>query len=99
RHQLLESQLLGLVQLRHPLPARLPLAAVDLGRGRSKHSAEDCSWIAGDSQRNIAVLANGTVILVDLNQGQIIRDALAVSHAEVERRTDDNDEVCVLERQ
>ncbi len=63
-----------------------------------QHGAQDRAWIADQSQADVAILADGAVIHVDLHQSQILADALAVAHAEVERRTHDQEHVGVGER-
>ena len=74
-----------------PLLARLALVALDAARGRLQHRAQDGARVADQPQADVAVLADRAVVHVDLHQLQILADALAVAHAEIERRADDDD--------
>src|SRR4051812_24271835 len=91
---LLEPLLLGAQALE---PA-LALAAVAAALGRLGHLAEDRTGVADEAQRDVAVLADGAVVHVDLDDLRLARQALAVAHPEVERRADDEDHVGVVER-
>ena len=46
--------------------------------------------IADQPEIDVAILADGAVIHVDLHQLEILADALAVAHAKIERRADDH---------
>jgi hypothetical protein len=81
-------------QLLHP---RAPLAFVVREPSRRRGGiASHTARIADEAEGDVAVLADGAVILVYLNQGRNI-DALAVAHPEVERSADDDDDVRLVE--
>src|SRR3954451_13571317 len=91
---ILQALLLGAERL-EPALALLALAAA---LGRLGHLAEDRTGVADEAQRDVAVLADGAVVHVDLDDLRLARQALAVAHPEVERRADDEDHVGVVER-
>ncbi len=92
RHQLGERRVLGRGELGHPLPPLLPLVVLEPARGRRERGGEHRTGIADNAERNVAVLADGAVVEVDLHQSRHV-DALAVAHAEIERRADNDDDV------
>src|SRR4051795_11175346 len=91
---LLQALLLG-AQGVQPALALLPLAPALRGLG---DLAEDRARVADEAEGDVAVLADGLVGHVDLDDRRLARQALAVAHAEVERRADDDDHVRVVER-
>ena len=52
--------------------------------------------IAGDAEIDVPVLADDVVAEIDLHERRHL-DALAVAHAEIERRADDHDDVRLVE--
>ena len=56
---------------------------------------EDAPGVADDAEVDVAVLADRAVVQVDLDDRRVGGEALAVAHAEVERRADDDDQVGV----
>ena len=78
--------------------ARLPLVLLDAPRGRLQHRAQDRARVADQTQIDVAVLADRAVVHVDLHQLQLLADALAVAHAEVEGRSDDHQHIGIGER-
>src|SRR5882757_1389483 len=97
RHQLFGGGALRAAQLLEPRLPSLPLVALDAAGSSLQYRSEDCAGIADQSQTDIAVLTDGAVVHVDLHQLQVLADALAVAHAEVERRPDDHDDVGACE--
>jgi hypothetical protein len=81
-----------LAQLLHPLLPRLALALVDPGRSRIEHRCENRPRIPDQAERDVAILADRAVVHVDLHQRRHA-DPLAIAHAEVERRADDDDDI------
>ena len=61
--------------------------------GGLQHRAQDRARIADQPEVDVAILADRAVVHVDLHQLQILADALAVAHAEIERRADDHQHV------
>src|SRR5699024_6977420 len=70
---------------------------VPVGGDRLVQGRQDHVGITHDAQVDIAVLADGRVVQVDLNDGGVGGQALAVAHTEVERGPDDDDQVGVGE--
>ena len=62
---------------------------------RLGHGGENGTGVTGDAERDIPVLPDGGVTLVDLHQRQVLGNPLAVSHAEIERRSDDHNHIRV----
>src|SRR3954468_1975194 len=91
---LLQALLLGAERL-EPALALLALAAALRGLG---DLAEDRARVADEAEGDVAVLADGLVGHVDLDDRRLARQALAVAHPEVERGADDQDHVGVVER-
>ena len=60
-------------------------------------AARTSAGVADDPEVDVAVLADGAVVEVDLHDGRVRRQPLAVAHAEVEGRADDDDDVGVGE--
>ena len=97
RHQPFELGGLDPAELLHPLLALAARALVDPPGRRVRDGGEDGARIAGEPERDIAVLADGGIVLVDLDQRRRLGDAPAIAHAEVEGRADDQDRVGLLE--
>src|SRR4051794_28893397 len=91
---LLQALLLGAERL-EPALALLALGAALRGLG---DLGEDRARVADEAERDVAVLADRLVVHVDLDDGRVLRQALAVAHPEVERSADDQDHVRVVER-
>ena len=53
--------------------------------------------MADQAERDVPVLADRAVVLIDLHHGGVPAEAPAVAHAEVERRADDHDHVGLVE--
>src|ERR1700728_1961572 len=98
RHELFRGGAFRGAQLLHPLLARLALVLLETAGGRLQHRAENRAGAADQPEIDVAVLADGAVVHVDLHQLQLGADAPAVAHAEVERCADDHDDVGVGKR-
>ena len=61
--------------------------------GGLQYGAEDGARVADQPQVDVAVLADSAVVHVDLHQLDVLADALAVSHAEIEGCADDHEHV------
>ena len=97
-HQLFRASLFLGAKFLHPClsPAGAPVDAAGGGIG---DGLEDGPHVADQTQRDVPVLAHGAVIHVDLDDGRVGAQALAVPHAEVERRAHDDDHVGLVEGQ
>ncbi len=93
RHQLFGRGGFGVLQLRHPFAARLALVVFEAAARRLQHRSQNRARIADQTEIDVAVLADRAVVHVDLHQRQFLADALAVAHAEIERRADDDQHV------
>ncbi len=58
---------------------------------------QDRARVADQAEVDVAVLADGAVVHVDLDHGRALRQPAAVAHPEVERGADDQDQVGVVE--
>src|SRR5450631_1116920 len=98
RHQLFRGDGLGVAQRLQPLLPSLPLVALDATRSSLQYRSQDGAGVADQSQTDVAILADRSIVHVDLHQLQILADALAVAHAEIERRPHDHDDVRICKR-
>ena len=96
--QLLGRGRLGGGELLHPLAARLALVLLEAAGGGLQHRAEDGARITDQPEVDVAVLADGAVVHVDLHELELLADAPAVAHAKIKRRADDDDDVGIGER-
>lgn len=64
---------------------------------RFRDRLQDHPRIADDPEIDVPVLADGAVVEVDLHDGGVGGEPLAVAHPEVERRTHDHDQIGVGE--
>ena len=96
RHQLFQPDGFNPAQFPHPLPARLLCGVNDSAGGGLGNGGQDCAGMAGKPERDVAVLADGAVAKVDLNQGRS-GNPLSVTHAKVEWSAHDQNDVGLLE--
>ena len=98
RLQLFEGRVLRGAQFVHPRLAPFP-AAVDPAGYRVGHRLQDYPRVAGEAERDVAVLAYRPVVHIDLDHRRSGAQPPAVAHAEIERRADDDDHVGPIEGQ
>src|SRR5712692_2996184 len=91
-----DSLALGLLKLVEPF-LTAARAIVYASARRLGDSAQDCAGVADETERDIAVLADGAVVEIDLHDSFGPQPA-AIAHAEIEGPADDHDNVCFLER-
>ena len=96
-HEFLGLRLLYPAKLIEPRLAAFR-AVVAHGRRGVEYRAENRAGISDESQGDIAILAHRAVVHVDMNDGRIGAQTLAVAHAEIERCADDDDDIGLLER-
>ncbi len=96
RHQLLGLLRLQRAQLLEPLATAL-VTLVDAPGGGIGDGLENGAGVADETEGHVAVLADGAVVQVDLHDGRVRAQALAVAHAEVEGRADDDDDIGLVE--
>ena len=97
RHQSFQLGCFDVAQLGHPLLPLLTRTVVDTARRRLRHRGQDRTGVTGEAEADVTVLADRGVILVDLHQGRLFGDTLAIAHAKIEGRADDENDVGVLE--
>ena len=93
RHELIARHHFRVAQLLQPLLTRLAFVALDAPAGGRQYCAQDRARIANQSKIDIAILADRAIVHVDLHQLQVLADALAVAHAEIERRSDNDQHI------
>ena len=83
-------------QLFHPGFA-LVSAVTDAAADSLGHGAQDRPDIPDQPQGDVAILADGAVIHVDLYHRGVLAQSPAIAHAEVERGADDDDHIGLVE--
>ena len=96
RQQLLVGRFLRRAELLHPAPALAGAVVHPPGR-RRRHRREHGADIADQAERDVAVLADGAVIEVDLHHRGVGAKPRSIAHAEIERRAGDDDDVGLIE--
>src|SRR5690606_20250412 len=54
---------------------------------------KDSTRIANQSQIDVAIFSYSTIVLIDLDYLRILAQALAIAHAEIKRRTDNDNHI------
>ena len=85
-------------QLLHPLGA-LAIAFRRAAARRLLDGFENRAAVADQSERDIAVLADVAVVEIDLHDGRIGAQPPAVAQTKIERTTDDDNHVGLVESQ
>ena len=96
RHQLLKLGRLNLAQLGHPLLALLTRSFIDTARYGLRHGSQDCTGVTGQTKTDIPILTNRRITLVNLHQSGFLGNAFAIAHAEIERRSHNQDYISIL---
>lgn len=75
----------------------LALALVDVPGGRAGRGREHGTGVSDDAEVDVPIASDSPVVKVDLHDRRFGGQPFAVSHPEVERRADDDDQVRVAE--
>ena len=96
-HQFFQLGRLQIAQFFHPGLPLLTRARIGMRGSGGGDGGENRAGIAGQPQVDVAVFADCGIALVDLHQRDFGRDALAVAHAEIKRRADNQQHIGLAE--
>ncbi len=96
RHELFRFLRLERTELFEPRAASV-VALVDASGDGVAHCLENRPRIPDQAERHVAILADRAVVHIDLYDGGVSAQALAIAHAEIERCADDHDDVGFVE--